>query len=46
MTIIGATEATHCHLEIAPFDANRLAIEQGIGYLPSGTLQHTMEGRA
>jgi hypothetical protein len=46
MTIIGAAKAALSHFKVAPFNANRLAIEQGIGYLSPRAFQDAMEGGA
>ena len=41
-----APEAAHCHLEVAPFNPNRFAVEQGIRQLfPRGS-QHPVESGA
>jgi hypothetical protein len=46
MSVAAAPEPAHLHLEVAAFDTQRLAVEQGIGHLFSGGTQYPMEGRA
>ncbi len=38
-----ASEATHCHLEIASLNTYRFAVEQGISYLVPGRIQYARE---
>ena len=39
-----AMKAAHCHLEVAPFDPDSLAIEQSISYLLPARSEHPLEG--
>lgn len=41
-----AAKRPHCHLEVAPFDPYRLAIEHGVSHLLPGGSKDTGKGRA
>jgi hypothetical protein len=45
LAIFATFETAHRHLEAPALDLNRLAIDQGIGELTPGGLQHPVEGR-
>lgn len=43
---IVAAKAAHCHLKVAPFDPDRLASEQSMGYLLPCRTEQPLKGGA